>query len=206
MADTLTILAAAEYPLHRDLALRLKKGDKDAAAQAADILLGLLPEGPLTLVPVPSHTGRPTYMLHVAQILAQRRGTDSTAVFPYLRTRPHASRHDAKHSGADPRTLTAPTTFLPGDRYLLRLRERARRSTLVLLDDIADTGATLREVARATGAATAAVLAATGRICLPDETPEKKAPAEDPEMGLFIESLIRTIATRSQNKITSWGI
>lgn len=27
MSDTLTILAAAEYPLHRDLALRLKRGD-----------------------------------------------------------------------------------------------------------------------------------------------------------------------------------
>lgn len=200
--NTLTILAAAEYPLHRDLALRLKRGDKDAAAQAADILLGLLPEGPLTLVPVPSHTGRPTYMLHVAQILAQRRGTASTAVFPYLRTRPHASRHDAKHGGADPRTLTAPTTFLPGDRCLLRLRERARRSTLVLLDDIADTGATLREASRATGAATAAVLAATGRIYLTEEAPEKKALAEDPEMGLFIESLIRTIATRSLNTTT----
>lgn len=200
--NTLTILAAAEYPLHRDLALRLKKGDKNAAAQAADILLRLLPEGPLTLVPVPSHTGRPTYMLHTAQILAQRRGTDSTAVFPYLRTRPHASRHDAKHGGADPRTLTAPTTFLPGDRCLLRLRERARRSTLILLDDIADTGATLREAARATGAATAAVLAATGRICLPEETPEKKAPAKDLEMGLFIESLIRTIATRTLKTIT----
>ena len=201
-SNTLTILAAAKYPLHRNLALRLKRGDKDAASQAADILLGLLPEGPLTLVPVPSHTGRPTYMLHVAQILAQRRGTDSTAVFPYLRTRPHASRHDAKHGGEDPRTLTAPTTFLPGDRCLLRLRERARRSTLVLLDDIADTGATLREAARTTGAATAAVLAATERICLPEETPEKKAPAEDPETGPFMEYIIRTIATQLLNTTT----
>ena len=69
-------------------------------------------------------------------------------------------------------------------------------------DDIADTGATLCEAARATGAVTAAVLAATGRICLPEEAPAKKAPAENPEMGLLIESLIRTIATRSQNTIT----
>lgn len=179
----ITILHIGEYPAHRGLALRLKAGDKVAVREAAAILVGLLPEGTVTLIPVPSHTGRPTATLHLAQAVATLRGHAATTVFPYLRCRPHESRHDRKHAGADPWSLPAHAPHFATERARKKIKELSRKSTLVVLDDIADTGATIREAAAVTGAATAVVLDTTqntsDETSMQNQRQSRESPSED---------------------------
>ena len=180
MEHTLTIFAAADYPEHRNLALRLKAGDKSAVLEAADILLSLLSDAPVMIIPVPSHTGHPTYMLQVAQVMAQRRGKGITKVFQHLRSEPHESRHDAKHNGALPQSLPRPFTTIDEKRKL-HFQKMTEHFVPILLDDIADTGTSLREAARPTGANLALVINATGNLSEDGESREGNI-----SIGLFV--------------------
>ena len=166
--DTLTILHAGDYPAHRDLALRLKAGGLEAPREAALALLPLVDaivratgNDNVVLIPLPSHTGRPTYMLRVAQTLATLRGRGTTTVFPYLRSQPHESRHALKHGGIPARDIPAASVRYTSPCAAEAYHRLAKTHTAVLLDDIADTGASLRAAQLATGAGLAAVLDTT---------------------------------------------
>ncbi len=176
----LTLLHAGLYPAHRELALRLKAGAPDALADAARTIVRLL-DGPtrILLIPVPSHTGRPTALLRLATRVAQIRGHATTAVFPYLRCTPHKSRHDLKHAGAEPHRLPIPSMHFTGEGAARLLHRMCVTHVPVLLDDVADTGATLLEAARVTGARCAAVLDVTERTFLSAERPAPETPGYD---------------------------
>lgn len=197
--EKLTILHAGAYPAHRDLALRLKGGDTEAPAEAAALLLPLVDEiaritgkQDVVLVPLPSHTGRPTYMLHVAQMVASLRGRDTTTVFPYLRSEPHESRHALKHGGIPARDIPAASVRYTAPRTAEAYHRLARTATPVLLDDIADTGASLLAARLVTGAEYAAVLDTT-------ENTFTEAPAEetDPDQT-FLEVLAMAAAIHAR--------
>ena len=156
--NTLTIFHVGDYPQHRELALRLKAGGELAAKKTAELLQKMLPPGPLLLMPLPSHTGRPTYMLHVAQLIATMRKGDQTKVFSYLRTTPHESRHALKHGGISPFSIEAPSMRFANKGSKERYNKLTKQYTPILLDDIADTGASLRSAQLLTGDMQAAVL------------------------------------------------
>ena len=158
----LTILAAARYPHLRDLCLAVKDGSATDIRRGARLLAETLPHGPLTLVPIPSHTGRAAGTRRLCHATARWRH-DRTTVLDCLAAAPHASRHAAKHDGAASASLPAPSfTFISG-RYRRALLHLAEETTVVLVDDVADSGATLLAATELTQAATAAALAATGR-------------------------------------------
>lgn len=196
----LTVLHAGLYPAHRELALRLKGGDPDALAEAARTMVRLL-DGPtrILLVPVPSHTGRPTALLRLATRVAQMRGHATTAVFPYLRCTPHKSRHDLKHAGAEPKSLPLPSMHFTGDGAVRLLHRMCMTHVPVLLDDVADTGATLLEAAQVTGARHAAVLDVTERTFLSAERPAPATPVYDePFLAMLTQMAARNATLRQQ--------
>jgi len=166
MKDSLiTVLHAGLYPAHRNTALGVKAGDPDAVAEAASLLEALLPKAPVTLIPIPSHNGFPEGNMAVATAIAALH-PQGTYIISDLRSLPHASRHDAKHGGTDPATLPAPRMDLArGETTLINIAWcRDHGYTPFLLDDVADTGATLREAAYMTGATDALVLDVTLRF------------------------------------------
>ena len=196
----LTVIHAGQYPTHRELALRLKTGDPDALAEAARTMVRLLDvPARILLVPVPSHTGRPTALLRLATRVAQMRGHATTTVFPYLRCTPHKSRHDLKHAGAEPQILPIPSMHFTGEGAVRLLHRLAKTHTPVLLDDVADTGATLLEAAQVTGARHAAVLDVTERTFLTAERPTPETPSyDDTFLDLLAAMAARNATLRQQ--------
>ena len=59
----------------RDLARKVKNGNEAAIEEVADIMAPIIPKNAV-LIPAPSHTGRATYMLDIANAIAKRTGSD----------------------------------------------------------------------------------------------------------------------------------
>lgn len=188
--NPLTILFFSDYPAARPLALALKTGDKAAVTEAARRLAPLLGDKAVTIVPVPSHSGRPTGTLRVAAAIAALRKGRRTVVLPCLRCEPRASRHDLKHAGTPYDALPHPSMFLRSWKDADRLCLLAKTTTVVVLDDVIDTGETIREAALLSHATHALALAVTDRYEAPSEDATETAAADCSEtINRFLEDL-----------------
>lgn len=66
------ILAVSKYYKIRDLAHAVKTGNKQAIQKAGELMSKLVPQSGCIFVPIPSHTGKATYTLEIANIIAQK--------------------------------------------------------------------------------------------------------------------------------------
>lgn len=138
------------------------KTEPSAAQAAAAIMAGDLPDT-CVLIPVPSHEGQPGHALTLATFLAieGRKMGKTVHVRPYLVGNRHRSLCEVKHEGGDPSAVRM--TF----RFRNPVSDRRDLETLteigvqpVIVDNVVDTGKTVREALRALG--TNAPVAAIG--------------------------------------------
>ena len=169
------IYAGGDYAALRDLAYALKQTGSTRIEEAADTLVAKLPRtvrGPgIVLVPVPSSKGDTTANRRLAEAVAARIGA---TVVDALHGPERQSSRDRKKAG------------LPGLRaQQMPMTLRAQRQvdlagSVYLVDNVLDTGETLRAAERALGRPVGAmVLAVTSR-------PEGSA-ARDPHAPLTLQ-------------------
>ena len=153
------VYAGGDYAALRDLAYALKQAGSTRIEEAADVLVAKLPRtvrGPsVVLVPVPSSKGDTTLNLRLAEAVAARIGA---TVVDALHGPERQSSRDRKKAG------------LPGLRaQQMPMTLRAQRQvdlagSVYLVDNVLDTGETLRAAERALGRPVGAmVLAVTIR-------------------------------------------
>ena len=153
------VYAGGDYAALRDLAYALKQTGSTRIEEAADVLVAKLPRtvrGPsVVLVPVPSSKGDTTLNLRLAEAVAARIGA---TVVDALHGPERQSSRDRKKAG------------LPGLRaQQMPMTLRAQRQvdlagSVYLVDNVLDTGETLRAAQRALGRPVGAmVLAVTSR-------------------------------------------
>ena len=132
----------------RHLALRMKDGNPSALRRAAELMASRIPAGAV-VVPMPSHRGRATTMLAVAECIGRTR--PDVSVCDALEAEPHASSYAAKKAGRRPEAIR------------MRLRQPVPHGRVFIIDNCVDTGATFRAACAAIPDATLLVLATTGR-------------------------------------------
>ncbi len=153
------VYAGGDYAHLRNLAYALKEPGSARVGEAADAIVASLPQtvrGPgIVLVPIPSSKGDTTLNLHLAEALAARIGA---TVVDALHGPERQSSRDRKKAG------------LPGLRaQQMPMTLRAQRQvdlagSVYLIDNVLDTGETLRAAQRALGRPVGAmVLAVTSR-------------------------------------------
>lgn len=132
----------------RHLALRVKDGKPSALRRTAELMSGQIPVG-AAVVPMPSHLGRATAMLAVAELIGQTR--PDVTICDALEAEPHAGSYAAKKAGRRPEAIR------------MRLRRPVPHGRVFIIDNCVDTGATFRAARAAIPDATLLVLATTGR-------------------------------------------
>jgi predicted amidophosphoribosyltransferase len=142
------------------------------AVAAAVLTAGRRPATPVVLIPVPStaRAARGRYGDHLARLATGVAGRLRRAGWPVAVRRPllAAPRPDSAALDSAARARSAAGAFRVRPRRVARLGESARDATVVVLDDVITTGATLAAVAGTLSragvpVAAAAVLAATRR-------------------------------------------
>ena len=112
----------------RHLAKRLKDGKPSAIIRTAEIFAKILPTDSV-IIPMPSHNGRATVMLEVADAVSSIRRDCRTA--DILSADPHCGQYAAKKTGA------------ATPHIVMHLDGEAPRNA-VIIDNVIDTGATYR--------------------------------------------------------------
>ena len=110
------LISLGQYAgLMRSVAHAIKDGDADACAFAAKYYAAALPENAV-VVPMPSHLGRATTMLTVAEYIRNER--EDVTVCDCLEADPHESSYWTKKEKRTPRPfrMTAMTTRPPENR------------------------------------------------------------------------------------------
>ena len=141
------VIVAGPYPALHDLAYRIK-GSSDAMKEAAARIVAAIPEeidgASMVLVPVPSSTGRTDVNGELAERIAEIIGAE---VMDVLQSKARASTRQKKVSGepqllARDMPMTLASWFDRGD---------VAGRDIYLVDNIVDTGATLRAAQAAFG-------------------------------------------------------
>ena len=129
------------------LAHAIKERDPKVIAEVADMMAPLIPKDAV-LVPAPSHTGRATDMLDLAQAISERTGAPVADV---LTSKERESQYEAKKAGkplsADELGIVATAEALPADKMP------------VVIDNVVDSGNTAEACVKALGKGIVASLA-----------------------------------------------
>ncbi len=130
----------------RHLALRVKDGKESALRCVAELMATRLPAGAV-VVPMPSHLGRATTMLGVAERIGLTR--PDVAICDALGAVPHASRYADKKAGR--RT----------EGVRMRLLRPLPSGKVFIIDNCVDTGETFRAASAAIPGALLLAIATT---------------------------------------------
>jgi hypothetical protein len=142
------IFVAGAYPEMRELAYRIKEADSDAVQEAADRIVAAIPDevdgASVVLVPIPNASGSTDANLDLAERIAKAIGAEVQDV---LRSPPRASTRQKKVSGA-PQLLARD---MPMTLYEWFDLSDIADKDIFLVDNVIDTGATLRAAQAAFG-------------------------------------------------------
>lgn len=123
----------------RDLARKVKRGDKAAIDEVAKLMVPIIPKDAV-LIPAPSHTGRATYMLDVANAIAKITGCDVADV---LRGTKRAMQYEQKKQTGKAITSAEMGVTVDG--------ELPAGKVAVVLDNVVATGNTAEACVQALG-------------------------------------------------------
>ena len=142
------IIVAGAYPEMRELAYRIKGADWDAVQEAADRIVAAIPDevdgASTVLVPIPNSSGSTDANLDLAERIARAIGAE---VLDVLRSSPRASTRQKKVSGAPQLLARDMPMSLRGWFDISDIADK----DILLVDNVIDTGATLRAAQSALG-------------------------------------------------------
>ena len=142
------IIVAGPYPELRELAYRIKGADWDAVQEAAERIVAAIPDevdgASVVLVPIPSSSGSTDANLDLAERIAKSIGAE---VLDVLRSSPRASTRQKKVSGAPQLLARDMPMSLRGWFDMSDIADK----DIFLVDNVIDTGATLRAAQAAFG-------------------------------------------------------
>lgn len=131
-------IAVGKHAGHlRELAHKVKAGDKSAILLAATLMSSLVPQN-ATLVPIPSHEGDATYTFEIAREIGKIRGVPVVdAIQGFCRE----SSHEAKLQG---RSIASKVWFY-------KVEDVASDSNIIFIDNCVATGKTCEAARHALG-------------------------------------------------------
>lgn len=152
MHSDIDITGALPYGNVRKDCHAVKGSSERAIARQGARLAGLVGDDTL-IIPIPGHTGIPTYTLKLARAVSKQaaRSGKRVLVFDVLRCRRHQPLYDAKKAGMDLECIPLEFRFTRSD-ILGSLRAFRRFGYGVyLLDNVVDTGRTVRAAMEVVG-------------------------------------------------------
>lgn len=140
------ILNPVPYEKVRSLCHKVKEGDENAINTAAKMLAKALPKSNVVLIPVPGHTGKADYTLKLAKAIRKNSDTKYiTAICSCLRSNCHESLCEAKHQEKNINHITIKISFTDKITRTLYNTYLQNDFVPVLVDNVIDTGKTMRE-------------------------------------------------------------
>lgn len=131
-------IAVGKHAGHlRELAHKVKTGDKSAILLAATLMSSLVPQN-ATLVPIPSHEGDATYTFEIAREIGKIRGVP---VVDAIQGFSRDSSHEAKLQG---RSIASKVWFY-------KVEDVASDSNIIFIDNCVATGKTCKAARHALG-------------------------------------------------------
>lgn len=140
-------VAVDKYRPLRSLAHKIKEGKEADIDKAAKLMAPLIPENAV-LIPAPSHTGKATDMLKLANAIAKETGSE---VADILSSAPRASQYDTKKQGGKP--------IKSKDMGITVSGEIPEGKIPVVIDNVVDSGNTAEACIQALGNGIVASLA-----------------------------------------------
>lgn len=140
-------VAVDKYRKMQSLAHKIKDGDAEGIRKAAQLMSELIPENAV-LIPAPSHKGKATTMLQLAEAIAERTGSE---VADILESSPRASQYTAKKQGG--KAIAAKDMGIKVNGQL------PEGKVPVIIDNVVDTGNTAEACVQALGTGIVASLA-----------------------------------------------
>ena len=140
-------VAVDNYRKLQQTARKIKKGDQAAIDKAAEMMAPLIPDNAV-LVPVPSHEGKATDMLQLANAIASRTGSE---VADILTGTPRKSQYENKKEGG--KALTSSELGITKNGNL------PEGKIPVVIDNVVDSGNTAEACIKALGTGMVASLA-----------------------------------------------
>lgn len=149
---TLQVIYSNPYEEVRWICQGVKNNHHGTPIEKVDEICAALPKDSI-LIPIPGHQGIPTHAAALAEDVIRRstRFHKTVISFPNLLTaEPRESLCEAKHEGKD--ITTIPVTYGCREDHLKELKEYVSRGYApVLIDNVIDTGTTLRAAQEAVG-------------------------------------------------------
>ena len=136
--DETSACLGAEYGSVRNLAHEVKAGDKDAIDKASLIMMNYVPANSI-LIPIPSHTGKATYTLTLANFIAKR---TKSRVLDILSSDAREMLYKQKIRGVDISKINLGFRTDKKDE-IGRLLHSVRN--VILIDNVIDSGATYEQ-------------------------------------------------------------
>ena len=140
-------VAVDKYRKMQSLAHKIKDGDAEGIRKAAQLMSELIPENAV-LIPTPSHKGKATTMLQLAEAIAERTGSE---VADILESNPRESQYTAKKQGG--KAIAAKDMGIKVNGQL------PEGKVPVIIDNVVDTGNTAEACVQALGTGIVASLA-----------------------------------------------
>ena len=139
-------VAVDKYRRLQGLAHKIKDGDAEGIEKAAKLMAPLIPANAV-LIPAPSHKGKATTMLKLANAIAERTGSE---VADILTGSSRASQYEAKYQGK----------VIPSKEMGIKVTGELPEGKIpVVIDNVVDTGNTAEACVRALGTGIVASLA-----------------------------------------------
>lgn len=137
IAETSACLGA-DYNSVRHLAHDVKSGNLDAIDKASLIMMNYVPANSV-LMPIPSHEGKATYTLKLAQFIAKR---TKSRVLDILYSDPREMLYKQKRKGVDVSRINLGFNVIQDEKI-----EKALKTTrnIILIDNVVDSGATYEQ-------------------------------------------------------------
>lgn len=124
----------------RALAHKIKRGDDNAIKKAASILYKYVQPNSI-LIPIPSHSGRSTYTLKLAQLIAKKSGAK---VLDIIYSDPRETLYDRKLGGVSVNNIDLGFHCSEdNDGSIVNLLKHA--SNVILVDNVVDSGITYEQ-------------------------------------------------------------
>lgn len=136
--DETSACLGAEYGSVRKLAHEIKAGDKDAIDKASLIMMKYVPVNSI-LIPIPSHTGKSTYTLTLANFIAKR---TKSRVLDILSSDAREMLYKQKMKGVDISKIDLGFRIDKNDE-IGKLLHSTRN--VILIDNVIDSGTTYEQ-------------------------------------------------------------